>query len=378
MKRIFPMTPFAVPNLCGHSRTGLIHAAFFLLPILLMFASSLSQGADDSPRKRITRKIGSKATKKETPTPQPPPAAPASPAPEANPPAPAAGDANPPEPTATPTEAPSDGPVTNPTPPPEEESVIGLPTAEGGSKGGTKIDLGLESQEKGTVGFYDIPGIKELLPNKPKFVYDAEKSADPMVFPPVRNEAIRLELWNKHLELLKQAGVGKNPLKPDRPDYDLEKVSQAITAVKGILGLNDVRFKQETEQEIATLTQLLHKEEVDQSKKPPDEEAKKDIAPPLDDWVKANTRGIIAGVPVAMCLVGDDPLKVGDEVPDYPNHTVASISPGVVTFKTVSPSGKNSQTYDVKVEGIEEPKKGPTKGGARKARTAPSIGRAGK
>lgn len=206
-------------------------------------------------------------------------------------------------------------------------STIGLPMlGEGKKKNQTQINLGLESEEPKTLeSIFSDPEVKSMLGESPRFVYNANDRPDPMIFPPVRNAAIYMEL-SKEAEQLIADG----------------KYRDALGVYQKILDLKDRRFILDTKNKIATLSAeigAIAAANTAMSLEPIYE---------LPEWVRENTNGILLDPKKPMCLVGDYLLKQGDPVPNYPEVKVASIEKERVTYRVAN------QSFEVPVKGYEE------------------------
>jgi hypothetical protein len=55
--------------------------------------------------------------------------------------------------------------------------------------------------------------------------------------------------------------------------------------------------------------------------------------PRLDPWVKANTSSILYDGADSIVMIGFEILRIGDTVPDHPDHVVEEINPNSVIFR---------------------------------------------
>lgn len=210
-----------------------------------------------------------------------------------------------------------------------EQGTVGMMTQDGQKKGRSgqeTMNLGKESEESGiSRNLFDDPNVLRMLGEDPRFVYGSVKRPDPMIFPPTRNAAIYAEL---SLEAERAIEAGN--------------LEAAAVAYKQILDLNDRRYSAEVRSKIAQINAMLGAELAAAST---DEE----IIVELPSWVRENTRGVLFEEDEPMCLVGDFLLKVGDEVPSYPNVRIGSIDKRQVTF-----SVSDRESFEVDVKGFEE------------------------
>jgi len=187
--------------------------------------------------------------------------------------------------------------------------------------GESAIDLGRESDEPISIReLFNDPNFLRLLGEKPRFVYRAEDKPDPMVFPPVRNQAIFQELWAESEEL-KKAG---------RWEEALQKYHQ-------ILDMNDERFIVQTRSAIAEARRVLGVIVT-----PPDPTLNVE----LPDWVRNNARGVLFDERNPMCLVGESLLAVGDYVPGFADVTIVRIEKQTIVFSVLE------REFPVEVSGV--------------------------
>lgn len=187
--------------------------------------------------------------------------------------------------------------------------------AQGVGKGST-LDLGLESEEDGTkfaLNMFEIPEIRKLLGDEPRFVYNPANMPDPMLMPWVRNAAIYSELSKLAEEHL------------NREEFD-----QAIELYRKILAMNDDRYSLEIR---SKLSQLASQKSNAVLAELQSQYVEVQVAE-LPHWVVDNTTGVIfTGDESNVCLVGEDFLKVGDTVPAYPDVKVIGIERRKVVYK---------------------------------------------
>ncbi|MBI3735779.1 hypothetical protein HY256_04620, partial [Candidatus Sumerlaeota bacterium] len=227
-----------------------------------------------------------------------------------------------------------------------DEETVGLPTIE---KGALPVDMDKEVDDKGAKDLFSDPRFKAMLGENPRFVYDSVNVADPMIYPPVRNEAIKNELFMKADQLLKESGLNtKDPAK--NPNFSKDLVQKTTETLLSVITITkDSRFTEEVNRKVREIN--LAATGVHPPKGTP---TPSPVAPcELPEEVKANVRGIIASQTDPSCLIADYILKVGDTVPDYPNVKIISIAPGVITFE-VSCEGNKTKTSEVTLKPNEE------------------------
>lgn len=208
------------------------------------------------------------------------------------------------------------------------KGTVGLPMApeKGDKKGKTQINLGKESEEKPTFAdLFKNPEVLGMLGQNPRFVYDPANRPDPMIFPPVRNSAIYMELTKVADKFVAE-----------------KKFDEALKVYQKILDLKDRRFLVDTRNKMAALESSLGSVATAalESSKPAHAE--------LPPWVRDNTRGILLAQVQPMCLVGDYMLKAGDAVPSYPEVHVTAITKEKVTYSV------GNQSFEVPVKGYTE------------------------
>lgn len=248
-----------------------------------------------------------------------------------------------------PTESPAEAPAANDS----EPGVVGLPQA--ADKGGN-INFGSEAAETGVVkSVLDDEILKNMLGQNPRFVYAANTKPDPMVYPPIRREAIRSELESKALVLLQQMKFTdwtKNGSLPDPKTVTPESVSQVLSLYQQIRDLNDTRFNALADRQIASVAQFqtaLGMEQVGPTPvNTPTPSPTPELVLPVE--IEQNTLGVLSGESGSLALVGDATLRQGDQVPGFPEVTVAQIDKGQVTFEVSIEN--QTKRFDVEVKGF--------------------------
>lgn len=204
--------------------------------------------------------------------------------------------------------------------------TVGLPQAGRQGRGAANINLGRESQDDGkVVNLFDDPEVRRMLGDKPRFIYGALRSPDPMIFPPVRNAAIYAELSMEAERLIKQG-----------------KLEEAQKAYKRILDLNDKRYALEMRNKIAQLNNRLGA-----ARMVLEEDQMIEVKLPV--WVRTNTRGVLYDETDPMVLVGDFTLRIGDPIPSHPEVRVEAISKRSVKYRVA-----DRQSFNVAVKGFQE------------------------
>lgn len=234
-----------------------------------------------------------------------------------------------------------------------EPGVIGLPQAEKGGKG--TINLGPEAGDKGEVkSVLDDANLRQMLGENPKFIYKVADRPDPMIYPPIRREAIRSELEAKALDVLKPSGFdtwvksgklgeGVNP----------ESLNAAVALYRQVLDLKDARFNALAKSQLGSIQQY----QLALGMPPPAQPSEGVVTPTpsptpelaLPKEIAENTLGVLAAADGSVALVGDSLLGRGDEVPGFPEVKVVKIETSKVVFE-VSVAGQTKQ-FDVEVKG---------------------------
>ncbi len=254
------------------------------------------------------------------------------------PPAPGATDA--PSETAVSDEATGDGSSDEPS----GLSIAGAPLP---------VDVGQEVDEGSVVSIFSDPKFLAMLGQNPKFVYEAVNVPDPMVFPPVRNEAIKNELWLKADTILREAGLdlkkmGKGMIIPPAAKPKIQEAIEVIQSVSKFTS-NDPRYIEPIAKRTAELSKLI------EAPPPttPGVVAPVDVPCDLPNEIRANVRGIVASSQKPVCLVGDFILAVGESIPDFPNVKIGAINPGQIVFE-VDCKGTEAKKFPITVRPNEE------------------------
>lgn len=201
---------------------------------------------------------------------------------------------------------------------------LGITLSSNTSQDDQKTDLGRESEEDEAMLATDLfkqDGLRRLLGDEPRFIYDPAERPDPMLVPWVRRAAIFKE-FSEVAEALVKHG-------------DLDK---AIEVYKRILDLHDLRFTplvQAKLQEIALKQAKVI--ELSASQQGLVEKIE------LPAWIHDNTTGVITAPGQDVCLIGDDMLHVGQTVPNYPFVKIATITPKQVVYEI------KGKTFEVKL-----------------------------
>jgi hypothetical protein len=265
-----------------------------------------------------------------------------------------------------PADAAAEGDAASPAPSPEVEDAL--------------LNFGLEAEEGGAKDLFKEEQFVKMLGADPQFIYAAAGVADPMIFPPIRNEAIRNELWGRHEQLLQQAGLDPKRLgksetgrEPEPGQFNSALVMDAIGLLDQILnrvgdGLVGVTL---VSQQKGMLEDLVQAPGLETGPTPPEGPAPTPVPEDpceLPGEIKSNLNGIVAsGDQNALCLIGDYMVRLGETVPDYDNVRVVEINPGEVKFEV-------SGSCITAVEGVAlKPNEesgffGEGKGGRRRAR----------
>lgn len=212
---------------------------------------------------------------------------------------------------------------------PPEGGTIGLPQVRERSRGRrgntSDINFGKEYQETGSVrDLFTDAEVLRMLGDNPRFVYASINTPDPMIFPPVRNAAMYIELTYDAEALLEAGEFGK-----------------AVKLYRKVLALGDPRYSAEMRNKIAKLNAEIGASAVALE------------APDLDDiqlptWISDNTNGVLYTEDDPMCLIGDFLLHVGDELPNYPQVKVTRVGKQSVTFQVAG-----RKEFEIEVKGIE-------------------------
>jgi hypothetical protein len=209
------------------------------------------------------------------------------------------------------------------------EDLASSPTqdivAEALAVGPTKEDLGKESEEPETPEtlFRTEDDIRQLLGERPTFVYDPRNLPDPMIIPWVRREVIVGELIEMAKENIKEG--------------ELQKAKKYLEQV-----LKEFPTSNRTTEARAELNRV--QKMLDEGYGP---EGVRQPRVVLPAWVASHTVGVIVdqdNPAQSVVLVGDSILKVGDQVPNYEGVVVDKIEDEKVTYRY------NDKTFPVVVE----------------------------
>lgn len=228
----------------------------------------------------------------------------------------------------------------------DTESDPDLPSVAG-------MEFGSESEETGVKDIFTDASLKdELYENA--FIYQSAGIPDPMVFPQIRNDTIFSELWAKHENILKEAGIRdpKALKQGDRSnlDLDLAKIGEALEVLARIKEMNDPRFDEQLNAQIKLVTALTTSVPVGPHDGGTTPTQPVGTAPcPLPDQLRSQLSFVIAtGDENAYCLIGDYMVRAGETVPEFDEVRVISIAPGKVIFE-INAAGCIPSTEEVNI-----------------------------
>jgi hypothetical protein len=176
-------------------------------------------------------------------------------------------------------------------------------------------DIGLESQDNPSEmarNLFDNPEIRRLLGDNPRFIYNPAGKPDPMLVPWVRDAVIFEELS------MIAAGMLAN-----------NQTAEAKQVYHRIIEMKNPRYTVVAQ---ACLAQIMTAEEVATTAAQNVDQPVPEAQIQLPEWVNSNTSGVIVSPGRNLCLVGDFMLHVGDNLPNYPEVTVAGITSDTVTY----------------------------------------------
>lgn len=214
--------------------------------------------------------------------------------------------------------------------------------------GESTLDLGSELDEpQGISDIFQNEDYRRMLGENPTFVYSAHDKPDPMVFPPMRRAAIAKHLFAEIDLLFKEAKITRTGV------GDPETAKRVFPLIDEIRALGDERYIAMADKKETELNDALNISKP--AEKGPDAGPGPDITtaedPVLPDWIRSNTKALVALSSNPVCLVGDEAVRLGEQVPKYEHVVVVSIEDTKVVFEVSNAS--KSKRFDVTLEPYE-------------------------
>lgn len=217
-------------------------------------------------------------------------------------------------------------------------------------EGESTLDLGSELDEPEAIpDIFKDENNRRLLGDNPKFLYDANDRPDPMVFPPMRRAAIAKHLFEEVELILKESKTSP------RGSANPELARTVFPLLEQIKDLGDERFVALAETKIQEVNTALNVGSATTSvvvDGTGSSEGEMPAAEPvLPDWIRGNTKALVAMSNNPMCLIGDEAVRLGEQVPKYEQVVVVSIEDNKVVFEVSNAS--KSKRFDVELEPYE-------------------------